>query len=207
MPMSNFPDEIREAAEVRLDAGRHVFSQGDEPQNYLIVTEGCVKVFARSAEGREVVLYRVRAGEMCLLTTACLIGHTRYSAEAVTEEATRARVVPAAQFERALDASSAFRRFVFEGLSLRLAGVTERFEHMVLDTVQQRLARYLSRRCGAGNRLDTTHDALALEIGTAREVVSRQLKALEEKGLLRATRGKIEILDPGGLALLGGGSA
>lgn len=207
MSLSNFPDEILEAAEVRLEAGRQVFAQGDEPQNYLIVTDGCVKVFARSAEGREVVLYRVRAGEMCLLTTACLIGHTRYSAEAVTEVTTCARVVPAAQFEQALDASDPFRRFVFEGLSLRLASVTERFEHLVLDNVQHRLARHLSRHCGAGNRINTTHETLAMEIGTAREVVSRQLKILESKGLLRATRGQIEVLDSGGLARLGDGPA
>ena len=153
------------------------------------------------------VVARNGKGEMCLLTTACLIGHTRYSAEAVTEEATCARAVPAAQFERALDASDAFRRFVFEGLSLRLASVTERFEHLVLDTVQQRLARYLARRCGADNCVDTTHEALALEIGTAREVVSRQLKALEATGLLSVTRGQIEILDREGLARLGGAPA
>jgi CRP/FNR family transcriptional regulator len=194
-----FPDEILQAAEVRLAAGQPVFSQGQEPQNYLIVLEGSVKVFARSGEGREVVLYRVRAGEMCLLTTACLIGHTRYSAEAITEEPTVAKAVPAAVFERVLDESEAFRRFVFEGLSLRLAAVTARFEHLVLDSVGQRLVRHLVRNADAGNTVATTHEALALEIGTAREVVTRHLKALEAEGLLRTGRGRIEILEPAAL--------
>ena len=202
MTSVDLPDAIREAPEIRLDAGLRVFSQGDEPQNYLVVTEGCVKVFARSAEGREVILYRVRAGQMCLLTTACLIGHTRYSAEAVTEEPTGAKILPAELFEKALGTSAAFRRFVFEGLSMRLASVTERFEHLVLDSVRQRLARYLVRRCAAGDTIDTTHEALALEVGTAREVISRQLKALEARGLLRTARGRIEILDSDGLASL-----
>lgn len=199
MTTVQFPDEIRHAADVRLEAGQAVFSQGQEPQHYLIVLEGCVKVFARSGEGREVVLYRVRAGEMCLLTTACLIGHTRYSAEAVTEQATVAKAVPADVFERVLDQSDAFRRFVFEGLSLRLASVTERFEHLVLDSVAQRLVRYLVRRRNAAGVILVTHETLALEIGTAREVVSRHLKALEAEGLLRTGRGRIEILDAAAL--------
>lgn len=199
-----FPDEILQAAEVRLGAGQGVFSQGQQPQNYLIVTEGCVKVFARSDEGREVVLYRVRAGEMCLLTTACLIGHTRYSAEAVTEQPTVAKAVPAAAFERALDASESFRRFVFEGLSLRLASVTERFEHLVLDSVERRILRYLAKQ-GAAGAIEATHEQLALEIGSAREVVSRHLKALESEGLLRTGRGRIEVLRPDELARRLGG--
>jgi len=192
----SFPDAIRNAPEIRLDAGQMVFSQGQEPRNYLIVLEGCVKVFARSGGGREVTLYRVQSGEMCLLTTACLIGHTRYSAEAVTEAATVAKAVPAAVFERAMNESESFRRFVFEGLSLRLAAVTARFEHLVLDSVGQRLLRYLWRRRGDGGVIEATHETLALEIGTAREVVSRHLKSLEAEGLLRTGRGRIEILDP-----------
>lgn len=193
------PTVLSSAAKAQLPAGQAVFTQGQRPENYLVVLEGCVKVFARSAEGREVVLYRVRPGEMCLLTTACLLGHTNYTAEAVTEAPTVALALPVRLFERSLDESTEFRRFVFEGLSLRLARVTERFEHLVLDSVERRLLRYLANRSAEGQCVEATHEQLALEIGTAREVVSRHLKALEAEGLLKTHRGSIEIPDAGAL--------
>lgn len=200
MTDKRLPSTLSNAARASLAAGQTVFTQGQKPENYLVVVEGCVKVFARSAEGREVVLYRVRPGEMCLLTTACLLGHTRYTAEAVTEESTVAMALPVDAFETALDESAEFRRFVFEGLSMRLARVTERFEHLVLDSVERRLLRYLAARSAEGRSVEATHEQIALEIGTAREVVSRHLKSLEAAGLLRTSRGHIEITDPGAVA-------
>jgi CRP/FNR family transcriptional regulator len=139
---------------------------------------------------------------MCLLTTACLLGHTRYPAEAITELETTARVIPAKDFDRLLNDSYPFRQFVFEGLSQRLAQVTQRFEHIVLESVHHRLADFLLAQADKNGMLKTTHEALALEIGTAREVVSRHLKAMEQKGLIRTERGLVVILQPDALAKL-----
>jgi CRP/FNR family transcriptional regulator len=200
MAISMIPEAIQHANEVVLDAGQRVFVQGQTADNYLVVTKGCVKVFARSREGKEVILYRVNQGEMCLLTTACLLGHTKYPAEAITELETTARVIPAKDFDRLLNDSHPFRQFVFEGLSQRLAQVTQRFEHIVLESVHHRLADFLLAQADKNGMLKTTHEALALEIGTAREVVSRHLKGLEQKGLIRTERGLIVILRPNTLA-------
>jgi CRP/FNR family transcriptional regulator len=76
MSISNLSAPVQQAVEVELDAGIRVFSQGQSAENFVVVTEGCVTVFARSDDGKEVVLYRVRPGELCILTTACVIGHT-----------------------------------------------------------------------------------------------------------------------------------
>jgi CRP/FNR family transcriptional regulator len=186
---------FEKAATVQLDAGQAVFHQGQYPEHYVIVVDGCVKVFARSVEGREVVIYRVRENEMCLLTTSCILGQTPLSADAVTEEPTVAKLLPLDAFEKALHESVEFRRFIFEGMGRHLARITQRFEHLVLDSIERRLIRLLIKRSMAGSTIVVTHEKLASEIGTAREVVSRHLKSLQAEGLIRIGRGQIEITD------------
>ena len=195
MTLQGLPLPIAQAAEIAIEAGSRVFAQGQSPENFVVVTHGCIKVFARSEDGKEVVLYRVQPGELCILTTACLIGNTHYPADAVTDATTRARVIPLAEFERLLGESEPFRRFVFASMGERLAQVTRRFEHMVLDSTARRLAAFLHARSADDPVIAITHDRLATEIGTAREVVSRHLKALEGASLVSLSRGAITILD------------
>jgi CRP/FNR family transcriptional regulator len=188
------PELVLHSREVTVPAGQCVFRQGQTADHYLIVTAGTVKVFARSAEGREVVLYRVREGEMCTLTTCCMLARSRYPAEAVTEEEVRARTIPADDFDQALNDSAEFRKFVFEGFSGRLADIMQRMERLVLESVHNRLARNLLNRADAEGVVSMTHEELALDIGSAREVVSRHLKLLEQQGLISTGRGQIRIL-------------
>ncbi len=202
MTLPSLPEPITQAAEISIEAGCRVFAQGQSAENFVVVTQGCITVFARSEDGKEVVLYRVEPGELCILTTACLIGHTPYPADAVTDAATRARVIPLAEFERFLGESEPFRRFVFAGMGERLAQVTRRFEHMVLDSTARRLAAFLYAQSADDPVIAITHDRLATEIGTAREVVSRHLKGLETRALLTLSRGSITVLDRAGLAKL-----
>lgn len=190
------PEQLREAAKIAVPAGQCVFAQGQRADNYLLVTRGSVKVFARSREGREVVLYRVGAGEMCTLTTSCMLANTRYPAEAVTETEVHARIIGAEQFERALHESDSFRQFVFSSFSGRLAEIMQRMEQLVLDSVRIRLARCLLKQADAHDRVAATHEQIALEIGSAREVVSRHLKQLEQEGLITTARGRISLLRP-----------
>lgn len=188
------PRLLQDAAEVEIAAGQRVFAQGQRARNYLVVTAGSVKVFARSGEGREVVLYRVGAGEMCALTTSCMLGRTPYPAEAVTESHVRARIIGAEAFDRALSESAEFRQFVFASFGQRLTDVLQRMEQLVLDCVHSRLARCLVHCADADGMVVSTHEALALEVGTAREVVSRHLKSMEQSGLVRTQRGRIFLL-------------
>lgn len=202
MATVELPDLVTQAREIELNKGLCVFSQGQRAKNFLVVTQGCVTVFARSEEGREVVLYRVQPGELCVLTTACLIGNTRYPAEAVTDTDTRAHVIPYEEFERHLGDSESFRRFVFAGMGSRLAQVTRRFEQMVLSSVQHRLVAYILNRAESDPVISITHEQLATEIASAREVVSRKLKALEVAGLISLGRGRITVIDIVGLEAL-----
>ena len=194
---AGLPEEVRAAAEIAVPAGQCVFTRGQRADNFLVVTQGSVGVFARSGEGREVLLYRVRAGETCTLTTSCMLTNTRYPAEAVTETDVHAKIIGAEQFERALHESTTFRQFVFSSFSARLADMMQRMEQLLLDSAQLRLVRSLLRRAGAESTVAATHEQLAQEIGTAREVVSRLLKRLEQEKLISIKGDDIELLQPG----------
>ncbi len=199
MQGKRFQALLQGAIELTVPAGAQVFRQGDRADRYLLVTEGSVRVFARSDEGREIVLYRVGPGEMCTLTTACLLGRSDYRAEAVAETATVAQALPASRFHELISASPEFREFVFTSFSGRLNDIMQRFEELVLASVGRKLARCLTQQADADRVVHLTHEAIATEIGTAREVVSRHLKALEARGVVELGRGWIRIRDAAGL--------
>lgn len=183
-----------EAKTVNVPAGAIAFRKGDPCKNFILVLEGCVRVQLSSAAGREVTLYRVKPGDTCALTTSCLIGKEDYPAEAIIEEEVTALMVPDQQFRQALLDSEDFRLFVFRGFSGRLCAIVSRMEAVTLKTIDQRLVELLLKWEGEALS-NITHQALASEIGTAREVVSRKLRRFEADGLIRSTRGHIEIVD------------
>ena len=191
--------------EIALPAGAIAFHQGDACGNYLLVIEGSIKVIARNESWREIVLYRVGRGGSCVLTTACLLSRGRYPAEGITENPVRALALPAGEFARGLDESAAFRHFVFETYGQRLAEVIRRVEELRFGSIRQRLARHLLDQATDG-RLAVTHAELATELGSAREVISRQLKELEREGLIRLARGHIFLTRPDTLAALAAGN-
>ncbi len=188
---------------VRLPAGQSVFHRGDPCRNYLVVVSGQVRVQALSAGGREVVLYRVTDGQSCVITTSCLISRESYPAEGITESDTLAMVIPHTLFNEALGKSEAFRRFVFGNQGQRLSDLIQRVEDVAFGRVDARLARVLVDRCeNQPGSISATHQQLASELGTAREVVSRQLKVFERKGWISVHRGSVEVLQPQLLSLV-----
>jgi CRP/FNR family transcriptional regulator len=163
---------------------------------YLLVLEGSVRVQMIADTGREIVLYRVRRGESCVLTTAALVGEEAYSAEGIVEVPTSAVTVPRPVFDELVATSDVFRRFVFVGFGKRVAEILATMQSAVFHRVDARLARLL---LAAPAPIGATHREIAAELGTAREVVSRHLDAFERRGLVRRGRGAIEIVDRPGL--------
>ena len=192
-----------DAAEiVRVPVDTPVFETGQSCHNYLLVIEGSIRVQQLAASGREIVLYRVAPGESCVLTTTCLLAHGHYAAEGITETEVLAAAIPASAFRDALETSEALRRFVFESYGERLAALLQLVEEIAFERFDARLARRLLLLAGAGPRIATTHQALAIELGSARGVVSRVLKHFAERGWVRVGRGELEILDPQALQQL-----
>lgn len=186
---------------LRLPAGRQVFYPGSVCENYLLLLEGRVKTQLMSESGREMLLYHVCSGDSCVLTTSCLLGGNSYPAEGITETEVTAFAVSSNTFHRCLEQSAFFREFVFQNFSSRLANVIARMEEVVFEAIDSRLGKLL---LNAGeNPLKATHHELAVELGTAREVVSRHLKRFEHYGWLRLHRGTIEITDRKALENIG----
>ncbi len=183
-----------------LPANSIAFHQGDQCDNYLLVLDGVVKVIARSENGREIVLYRVRKGGSCILTTTCLLSKTRYPAEGITETEVTALLIPAKVFHQALRESDSFRDLIFDSYGQRLTEVIALVESISFEHIAARLARFLVQQ--DSNPVHTTHQNLATELGSAREVISRQLKQFEKQGLIQQHRGEIRILQKQALLAL-----
>ena len=180
---------------VRLAKGSRIFAPGQAPQSYVLLLEGDIRVSQVSESGREIVLYRVMPGESCALTTACLLGDESYSAEAVAETDIVAAAIPRATFDDLMGRSAPFRRFVLAQFSHRLTDLFKLVDEIAFHRMDVRLAHKLLELAGPGDELGMTHQQLAIELGTAREVVSRQLHELQRRGWIASGRGSLKILD------------
>lgn len=187
-----------------LPAGAVAFRGGSECESYLFVLSGSVRVQMVSATGREIVLYRVEAGQTCILTTACLMASEDYPADAVAETEVRAAVLPAADFQAMTNDSPAFRSFVFEAYGRRIADLMALVDAVAFGRVDVRLAGLLLERGDADGLVALTHQELAIELGSVREVVSRQLKEFERRGHVRLQRARIAVRDVAALRALAG---
>ena len=186
---------LESAAMVKVPAQSFVFHMGGTCNNYLLAVEGSIRVQLTAENGREVTLYRVRAGDSCILTTSCLLSDEHYPVEAIAESDVIALAIEHRAFQQALDESAEFRRFVFANFSRRLAHTIQRMEEITFTSIDKRLARVLLDFRASGSLSAITHQALAVDLGTAREVVSRHLKRFESYGWINLGRGEIEITD------------
>ena len=188
-------DVLSLAKYLKLAAGRPVFRAGEACQNYLLVLDGSIRVQRVSEDGHEITLYHVGPGETCELTTACLLASRSYPAEAVTESDTEAVLIPKAQFQRAIAEAPEFRDYVFSSIDRRMGNLVSLVEEVAFGPMDRRLAQCLLKLARDRRELHTTHQALAVELGTAREVVSRQLKEFERQHWVELGRGRIHVLD------------
>jgi len=178
-----------------VPAGVQVFGPGHPPQSFLLLLSGSVRVQQTSENGREIVLYRVAPGESCTLTTACLVGHEAYQAEGIAETPVRAVAVPRGLFDELLASSRVFRDFVFEAFGRRVTELLRLIEDVAFARLDVRLAERLLQMADDMGHIDATHQQLANELGTAREVISRHLNDMQRRGWVRVTRGAVEIAD------------
>lgn len=194
---------LRESAvRKQLPRGAVLFRPGDHCVHFPLIVAGTVRVQRVTESGREIVLYRVSTNETCILTTASLLSDDAYAAEGVAETDVTAYIVPAERFANLMNVSSSFRTLVFDGYSRRIATLMSRIEEIVCTRINVRLAERLLALRGADNRITVTQQALAADLGTAREVVGRTLKSFERSGWVKLSRGGAEITDAGALRAL-----
>ncbi len=194
---------LREAAiRKQIPRGAVLFRPGDQCVHFPLIVAGTVRVQRVTESGREIVLYRVSNNETCILTTASLLSDDAYSAEGVAETDVVAYIVPAERFAALMNASGDFRALVFDGYSKRIATLMSRIEEIVCTRINVRLAERLLALKGPDNRINVTQQALAADLGTAREVVGRTLKGFERSGWVKLSRGGAEITNAGALRAL-----
>lgn len=189
---------LRGSRQISIPAGTTVFGPGDVCEGLPLVLKGEVRVQMACASGNEIVLYRIKAGDICALSLSCLLSENRHRAEAVVDEDTEVLVLPLANVERLMDEAPSFRRVVLQSYGQRLQTLMRVVEEVAFQRVDQRLAERLLQRQREGV-VDATHHDLAVELGTAREVVSRLLKAFEHQGLVKLARGQVALVDESAL--------
>lgn len=187
---------------VRLHAGTRIFGPGQVPDAYLLLLDGTVRVQQSSETGREIVLYRVSAGESCVLTTACLMGNEPYQAEGIAETDVEAVAIPRTTFDDLIARSAVFRQFVFTAFGARITNLLRLIKDIAFSRIDVRLAQRLLELSGDAGHIELTHLQLAAELGTAREVVSRQLNEFQRRGWIATSRGAIEVVNSCGLRRL-----
>lgn len=193
-----------------VPAGTVVFGPGKPPEHLLLLLDGRVRVRQTSEEGREIVLYRVAAGESCVMTTACLLAHEDYSAEGIAETDVRAAAIPRALFDDLASRSVEFRTFIFTAYARRMSDLFMVIEEIAFQRLDIRLAQKLIELARDTGQIRATHQQLAAELGTAREVISRQLGEFQRRGWIGQARGVVDLLDAAAIGRLaaqdGGGS-
>lgn len=185
----------REGRPFHAPAGATLFSPGDLCPGYILVEAGRIRVALAGASGREATLYRVGPGELCVQTFQCLVSHEPYTAHGSVEQPVRGRMLSQAGFEHQLAASDAFRRFLLGQVAARFESLTHAVELTAFTPIPVRLASILLERAEDGV-VALTHAALAAEIGSAREVVSRQLERFAKAGLVELERNRVRLLAP-----------
>jgi len=210
--LANMGDDVRDglvrrSTVISVPKDTMIFGPGKAPENLLLLLEGTIRVQQTSDSGREIVLYRVHAGESCVLTTACLLAYEDYSAEAIAETDIRAVAIPRSVFDDLIARSADFRHFVFSAYSKRITDLFYVIEEIAFRRVDIRLAQKLLDLANGDGMVKATHQKLAAELGTAREVVSRQLQEFQRRGWIGQSRGAIEIVDAAGLRNLAAAAA
>jgi CRP/FNR family transcriptional regulator, anaerobic regulatory protein len=191
-----------EAQLMRVPAGAVIFDANQPCRGFPLLLEGAVRVSMSAPSGREILLYRVEPGQGCILSGGCLLGHSDYAARGAAEGDVTLVNLPPPLFNELLLAHEPFRRFVFGMYGERLAEVMQLVEEVSFRRLDERLAQLLVHR---GPVIEATHQKLADELGSVREIVSRLLRSFEQRGWVALERERVTVTDPKGLAGLARG--
>lgn len=186
-----------ECIPARWKAGHMIMKKGQECPFVALVLEGVMRVYKLGDNGREMTLYRAGKGETCLISIACRLTGEDFPASAMVEEDAFILLLPPQLYEQVLEPNPAWKDFLLVSLYRRLSQALTALEAVAFERVDKRLAQQLLTLSG-GKRSTVymTHEKLGVELGTAREVVSRTLKELEHTGAVSLSRGRIRVMEP-----------
>ena len=179
-----------------FDAKTVLFQEGMVCEHLMLIVEGSVRVFKESSEGREVTLYRVESGQLCIHNLNNLVDGVHYPMMARTETGMRGLIISRSAFNQGLAESSSFRNYVLRTLTGRLSHMVDLISGFAFDRLDLRVAVWLAEQFerSSGHAIQVTHNDVADELGTTREMISRILKDFEHKRCIELARGKIHLI-------------
>lgn len=184
--------DLLAAGAMHLPAGAIVFDENQACMGFPLILSGSVRVIKAAPNGRELQLYRVGPGESCILSSSCLLGQASYHARGLVEQEVDMLVLPAGVFRSWLAEHESFRDYIFNLFSERLTDLMQLVSAVAFQKLDQRLAALLASK---PSPLHSTHQALADELGSVREIVTRLLRNFAEQGWVKLGREQIEITD------------
>jgi CRP/FNR family transcriptional regulator len=199
IPEELFNRDSAQFKQIQLNAGYIVCDINSYCPNLLVVEKGCLRVFMRSSDGRTFTLYRVNPGECCCLTVSSIMNDTRFPAAIEVEEEGTALVISAGYVRKCISKNVLWQAYLFQLLTRNISHLTDLTDILAFNSMDSRVANLLCQSGVNKAVIRATHQCLANEVGTSREVISRSLGHLEEKGFIKLSRGQVEILDQQGL--------
>jgi CRP/FNR family transcriptional regulator len=179
----------------RIPAGRDVFVEGDRVDAIALLLSGVVRVYKVGITGREITLYRFGLGESCILTANAILSQQSFPAIATVEQDAEAAMISADDFRKWVSRYDLWREFVFDLLSQRLASVMTIVDEVAFGRMDTRVISLLIGRLEPGGRIQITHQEIAAELGSSREVISRILEDFAGQGWIGLSRGLVEVID------------
>lgn len=186
---------IQNASFVDAPADHRLFATGDEAPNFILVAEGTARVQISTISGREVVLFRLKEGQSCALTTSCLITNSPYYAEGLSDTPLKLVSIPAAKFKQAINQYPRLAISLIDNYAARVGQLTGVIDRLISRNLSDELEQFLHSNADQDGCVLYSHQKIADELGSSREVISRKLKVMEREGLIKLARGQIRLLN------------
>lgn len=197
LPASHRAELISQSQPRRFQKGDMILPYQEDCLGLMLVQQGQLRAFVLSAEGKEVTLYRLFELDVCIFSASCILNNIQFSIQIEAEKETDVLLVPPALYERLLAQSAPLSNYTNQLMSSRFSDVMWTLEQILFKSMDSRIAQFLLEYANieGGEDLNLTHEAIARDLGTAREVVTRMLKYFSNEKLLELSRGRIRLLD------------
>jgi len=184
-------------ANVSYNKGFNLHSTDSECLGVLLIKSGGLRVYILSEDGREITLYRLSPGDVCVLSASCIINSITFDVHIDAESDTDAYLINIGAFSKLSNQNVYVENFAYKNTNERFSDVMWAMEQILFMSFDKRLAIFLLDEITKtnSNELHLTQEQIAKYIGSAREVVSRMLKVFQSEGILEQSRGSIHIID------------
>ena len=187
-----------------VPAGTVVHNGAVECTGFLLVRSGQLRAYTLSSEGREVTIYRLFDHDCCLFSASCIMSSLQFEVIIEAEKDSEVFIIPPSVYQKLMKESLPVSQYTNDLMATRFSEVMWLMEQIMWKSFDKRLAAFLTEESAieGTNLLKVTHEKIANHMGTAREVVTRMLRYFQGEGLVKLTRGAIEITDTAGLEAL-----